>query len=772
MRESCSRVRKWVQLHVPVITTGLKRLLRWRRAADSDERRATGLGDEEPLRAKLFSIDGLERHAKTLAAGHRVVVGPKADKLLPRLKENAIVLSKAYDLVTQAVARHRRVSPAAEWLLDNYYLIEQQILTATKHLPRSYSQSLPRLANSPAEGFPRTYGIALELISHVDARVDEVSLNGFIAAYQSAQPLTLGELWAVPIMLRLALLENLRRVAARIAWARQQRDEALDWAQRMLHAVENNPTDLILVLADMARADPLLSGPFMADLTRQLQGQSPHLSFAIGWLEHRLAEQGTTIEQLVRADGQSQAADQVSVGNSISSLPVLDATDWRDFVEAHSVVEKALREDPAAVYADMDFGTRDRYRHAIEQIAKRSRHSEPQIAQMAVDLARAGAKDHANERTGHVGYYLVDRGRRHLERSAQMRRTPAAVVTQMVRRCPLCFYLAGILMVSLGATVALIHWLGGNGATPSALLLLTPLIFLCASQLSVSLVNWVAMRFVPPRPLPRMDFRKGVPPASRTIVVVPTMLSSIEGVEHLLEGLEIRYLANRDAHVHFALLTDFSDAPQETMPDDEDLIRAACDGMEALREKYAADRHELFFLFHRPRKFNELSGVWMGYERKRGKLSELNGLLRNAPGAKDHFSHIVGDLGALKGMRYVIPLDTDTQLPRDTARKLIGAMAHPLNRPVVDVRLRRVTNGYGILQPRVGVSLPSSRRSWFVRLMAGDSGVHPYTHVVSDLYQDLFGEGSFIGKGIYDIDAFTATCEQFPPNTILSHDLI
>ncbi len=759
-------------MDVPAITTRLKRLLRWRYSESGEAIRNVGATDEEPLRAKLFSVDGLERHAKTLAAAHRVVVAPGADKLLPRLKENGRVLDKAYELVTKAVAKDRHVSPAAQWLLDNYYLIEQQILTAIKHLPRSYSQSLPRLSNSSAMGFPRTYGIALELILHVDARVDAASLNGFIAAYQTAVPLTLGELWAVPIMLRLALLENLRRVAARIAWTRGQRDSALDWAQRMLHAVEHNPTDLIVVLADMAKADILLSGPFMADLTRQLQGQSPHLSFAIGWLEHRLSEQGTTIEQLVRDDGQAQAADQVSIGNSISSLRTLDAMDWRDFVEAHSVVEKVLRDDPADIYAAMDFGTRDSCRHVIEQIAKRSKQSESHVAQVAVELARSEMKDVCDKRTCHVGYYLVDRGRRMLERSVQMRRTPAAIAAHIVRSCPLFFYLSSILLVSLGASIALLDWLSINEATPLSLLLLAPLIFLGASQLAIGIVNWVAMRFVPPRPLPRMDFRKGVPADCRTIVVVPTMLSSIKGVEHLLEGLEIRYLANRDAHVHFALLTDFDDASQQSTPGDDQLIAAACEGMEILREKYAAHREDLFFLFHRPRKFNEQSGIWMGYERKRGKLSELNALLRDTSTASDHFTHIIGDVSALKGVRYVITLDTDTQLPRDVAHKMIGAMAHPLNRPVVDEKLRRVTQGYGILQPRVGVSLPNSRRTWFVRLMAGAAGVDPYTHMVSDVYQDLFGEGSFIGKGIYDIDAFAATCEQFPPNTILSHDLI
>ena len=242
---------------------------------------------------------------------------------------------------------------------------------ARRHLPPSYSRELPRLASGPAATYPRVYGIALDLISHVDGHVDSVSLNSFIAAYQTVTPLKLGELWAVPIMLRLALIENLRRVAARMASGRRDRDLAADWAERMVLVVEQNPTDLILVMADMARANPPLSGAFLAEMTRHLQGQSPHFAFANSWLAQRLSEQGLTIEQLVQADGQAQAADQISMGNSIISLRFLSSNDWRDFVEKHSLVEQILREDPS-VYAGMDFATRDRYRHVVEEIAKQS----------------------------------------------------------------------------------------------------------------------------------------------------------------------------------------------------------------------------------------------------------------------------------------------------------------------------------------------------------------------------------------------------------------
>lgn len=756
---------------MPVITTGIRRWLRWGGAGGRNGNQAL-TPDEQPLRTKLCTFDQLEVGAKTLAAQFRTGTERVRDQLLPRLRDNARVINDAYDLVTAAVADKRRVSPAAEWILDNYYLIEQQIRTAKAHLPRSYSLSLPHLVTGSFKGYPRTYGMAIELISRVDGRVEALSLNGFVAAFQTVEPLKLGELWAIPIMLRLSLIENLRRVAGRVAAARRDRDAALEWAQRMLDAVDQNPTDLILVLADMARADPKLSGPFIADLTRQLQGHSPHLSFAISWLEHRLSEQGMTIEQLVRDDGQAQAADQISIGNSIGSLRFLDATDWRDFVEAHSVVEWTLRQDPMNVHANMDFATRDRYRHVIESVTKRSQLSESAVAAQAVHLAHEAGKVNPGDRRSHVGYYLVDRGRATLERAVKARLTWMQSISSLMRSHALFLYFAGIVLITISAAAPLSYWLATAEMPGVVLLAVVALVTMCASQFALSIVNWLTTAVVSPRPLPRLDFSQGVPDTCRTIVVIPTMLSSKESIGNLIENLQVRHLANPDSHLHFALLTDFEDAPQQHMPGDQPLLDLAIEGVQNLRDQYENDRPDIFFLLHRPRRWNEQSQTWMGHERKRGKLSDLNALLRAAPGAESKFSHIIGDVSALANVRFVITLDTDTQLPRDSAHKLVGTLAHPLNRPIVDPRLRRVVDGYGILQPRVGVSLPSSQRSWFVRLMAGDSGVDPYTRVVSDVYQDLFDEGSFVGKGIYDIDAFAATCEQFPQDTILSHDLI
>ncbi|HEY5089207.1 MAG TPA: cyclic beta 1-2 glucan synthetase, partial [Polyangia bacterium] len=763
---------------IPALHALLARMFSfWHRSTDA-EGPSSAIGEEQPLRAELLSVDQLAQYAARLAASHKLADRRRPDRLIPRLDDNERILVQTHHLVTAAVARNRRIAPAGEWLLDNFYLIEEQIRVTRRNLPRAYSRELPQLSSGPDAGYPRAYAIALELIAHVDGRLDVDSLNSFVGAYKPSHPLHLGELWAIPIMLGLALVENLRRVAAHMAAGRRDCDLADDWAERMVEVVQGNPNDLILVLADLARANPPLTGAFLGELTRHLQGQSAHFTFANSWLEHRLAEHGQTTERLILAEGQAQAADQISMGNCITSLRFLGANDWRDFVETHSLVERTLRTDPAHVYAAMDFSTRDRYRHRIEEIAKRSALEEHEVAREAVGLAHEAAAaaepDHSGlgQRGSHVGYYLVDRGLCTLELRAKTRPSLGRAFSRFGARWPLFLYLFSCCLVTTGATAAFTCRVleGTFGLSLLEWCVLVAPLALCATHLGVAFTNWLVALLATARRLPRMDFSAGIPEDSRTIVVVPSMLSNAVGVKELLEGLEVRYLANRDQHLHFALLTDFVDAAEETLPADAELVGLAREGIAALNRKYGSVRQDIFLLFHRPRRWNSRQGVWMGHERKRGKLGALNAFLRS--GRPEAFSEVLGDTSRLSNVRYVITLDSDTQLPRDAAREMVGAMAHTLNRPVFDPRKRRVVEGYGILQPRVSVSLPSAQRSWFVRLFAGDPGVDPYTRVVSDVYQDLFGEGSFVGKGIYDVDAFVKACADFPEDTVLSHDLL
>jgi cyclic beta-1,2-glucan synthetase len=732
--------------------------------------------DTELLRSELFSIEQLKRHALSLAGQHRIDTRRGPDRLLPRLADNERVLLAAYDVITNAEMHGQRVGPAETWLLDNFYLIQQQIALARRHLPRGYSRQLPRLADGSSAGFPRIYGLALELISHMDGRVDNDNVTQFIAAYQSVEPLKLGELWAFPIVLQLALLENLRRVGARIAQWREERDAAISWADRMLATAETEPKQLIQLLAKFANADVPLTAPFVEEFYDRLQAQGPAMAFVQTWVEHRLSEQGVTATELSEAAGRTAAANQISIANSIGSLRFIGATDWKRFVETLSVVEQALREDPTAMYAEQDFATRDRYRHVIEDVARGSANGEMAVAREAIALASAAAAQRGtHDRSAHVGYYLIDRGRRELERAVGYRPSLKAWLSRASPNLRLSLYVGSILGLTLLSIAAVLSVLSSDPAWVDARdwrlwLLALPLV-VAASALAVALVNLLVTLTLPPRALPRMDFSKGIPEHHRSMVIVPTLLTKLQDVDDLLEAMEIRYLGNRDPNLSFALVTDFCDAPEQTLPSDTALLDHARAAVEALNATYREDRPCIFYLFHRPRMWNPFEQVWMGYERKRGKLEQFNARLRGE--ALTAFSEIVGDLSILASIQYVITLDTDTQLPRDAARALVGTLAHPLNRPVYDAGKGRIVEGYAILQPRASISPTSAGQSRFTRLYAGESGLDPYTREVSDVYQDVFAEGSFIGKGIYDVDAFRrAVGGRFPDNLILSHDLL
>lgn len=709
----------------------------------------------------------MAQYGKALAGRHQLIAGRAPNELLRRLANNEEVLLEVHDLLTDAVKENHRIIPAGEWLLDNFYLIQEQIRTGKKHLPKGYSEDLPQLSNGPSVGLPRVYDIALEIISHSDGRVDQQGLSHFIAAYQTVTHLKLGELWAIPIMLRLALIENLRRLAAQISVDRINQNLAAYWAGEMTAISEKDPKSLILVIADMARSEPPMVSSFVAELTRMLQGKGPALALPLTWIEQRLSETGQTSNELVQAEFQKQAADQVSMSNSIGSLRFLGTTDWREFVESTSIVEQTLREDIDGIYAGMDFTTRDHYRHVVEKIARYSSTSEEEVARLAIQLAKANEKG----RMAHVGYYLVGKGRGQIEKAAKMKLPYADLLEKAVRRYPLTFYISVITLITLFIAGGFFVRTQDNGIRNGLLVLVAILSILSASQLAVTLVNWIVTLLVSPRLLPRMDFSKGIPHECRTLVVVPTLFSSEGELEELLEDLEVRFLANRNEQLHFALLTDFADAQQEKLPGDAPLLDIAKEKMEALNVKYGSTNNTIFFLFHRPRRWNAHDRIWMGYERKRGKLTELNSLLRGT--GKDRFSLIVGDERLFQNIKYVITLDTDTQLPRDAAWKIVAAMAHPLNQAVYDEKRKRVTEGYGILQPRVDTSLAGSNSTRYARLHGNDLGIDPYTLASSDVYQDLFGEGSFIGKGIYEVDIFAKGLNgRFPENRILSHDLL
>ncbi len=691
--------------------------------------------------------------------------------LLLRLSRTRRILDDAHAALSAGAARDVDVGPAGEWLLDNFHIVQEHVREVHEALPRGYYRELPELASGRLAGYPRVYELAIALISHSEARIDVDNLDLFVSAYQSVTPLTIGELWALPAMFRIGLIESVRRMTLRTMRRMREIEEADAWALRIETASEQGAVELGGALDAFVQAPPRLTAVFIARFLHQLRLTRGAI-LPLVEIEEWISERMVTDEVASARAAQHLALTQVIMAHSITSLRTIAQLDWRMFVERHSVLEAVLLTDPAGYHARMAFGTRDHYRHVVERVARRTRQPEEDVARMAVDLARAAAQDHGPDHVrSHVGYFLVDDGLRELEAAAGYRPRAREALHRWVLRHPDTAFAASVL-TGFVAALAAVLWLAGPAARgawiPILILALIP-----ASHVASVVVDQLVTVLLPPRTLPRLDLGPcdGVPAELRTAVVVPTLFDSIAAVDEAFDHLEVQFLANRGAHLHFCVLSDFTDAAEQTRETDAAIVAAAVARVHDLNDRYAPLDRDAFQLFHRPRRWNARQGVWMGWERKRGKLAEFNHFLRD--GAAGAFATIAGNVEPLGSVRYVITLDADTVLPPGSAAALIGTLAHPLNRAVYDPGRSRVVRGYGILQPRVGVTLPSAYRTHFSSIHSGHPGVDPYTSATSDVYQDLFGEGSFTGKGIYDVEVFERAMRgRFPENTLLSHDLI
>ncbi len=727
-------------------------------------------------------MERLEQHGETLAAAQSVTQRPRIGRpIRRRVAENGRVLLGAYRALSEAIKDERSITPAAEWLVDNFHIVEEQVREIRDDLPAHYYRELPKLAEGPLEGYPRVLGLAWAYVAHTDSRFDPDSLRRLVAAYQRVQPLTLGELWAVAISLRILLVENLRRLAEQIVAGRVARARADELADGLLGIGVADSDGADLARRRLERLHLPTAG--MVQLFQRLRDQDPAVTPALQRLEELLASEATTAEETVRLEHQRQASMNVTVRNVITSMRLISWFDWAQFVESVSLIDESLRVNRD--FAAMDFATRDRYRHAIEEIARSAGVTEIDVARAAIDMAARPATENPGTTgadigdvangpsTADPGRFLIGDARPALERALRVRLPLAVRFRRAYLRSATIAYLGSIAgLTAIVLAVPLILSLsGGDGL---ALLLVVLVGLGPASDLAVSLINRGVAALLGPRTLPRLELAEGVPADLRTLVVVPTLLGSLADVEARVAGLEIHYLANPDGDVRFALLSDWLDAATETAPDDNSLLAAAVSGIEGLNDRYgeAPGGGARFLLFHRKRRWNPGEGRWMGWERKRGKLHELNALLRGSTGTD---ILVTGAREAVPpaGIRYVITLDSDTKLPRGAIDRLVGTIAHPLNRASFDPESGRITRGYGILQPRITSTLPAEHEATiFQRAYSGAAGIDPYASAVSDVYQDLFGEGSYTGKGIYDLDAFEAAmADRAPENTLLSHDL-
>ncbi len=748
-------------------------------------RRATPWDGQDPIREELFSAGRLEDHARSLAAAQPVMPHrpswtlPRqlagADALASRLAENGAVLLGCYQSIMKVVEDGRTITPAAEWLIDNYHLVERQVRAIRLDLPPGYYRQLPKLASGPFAGTPRVLGLAWAYVAHTDSRFDADGLVRTVRAYQEVQPLSIGELWAVSITLRTVLIENLRRLAQLTVLNIVARQDADAVADRLLGRSGHPAEPLAEVAA--GHEDTRLPEAFAVQLVHRLRDQDGATFPALAWLDQHLAAQGTTAEAAVRDVHRRRGTANVTVRNIITSLRLIQDVDWNDLFERMSLVDDVLAAGsgpavPGAGFAAMDFPTRNLYRGAVEELARRSGRTELDVAHAAVLAARtAQSPDDArpdDARLADPGYFLLAGGRPGFEASVGARR-PWALI-RLNRAFGISAYVGAILVAALVLLALALSAVAACGLGGVRLALLGVLGAIPAIDAATALVNRGVASACRPKLLPGMELRDGVPLPLRTLVAVPMLLTTAAEIAEAVERLEIHSLASPDGELHFALLSDWMDAPGEHADGDGALLAAAEAGIARLNHRYGpAPGGARFLLLHRRRTWSAGEARWMGWERKRGKLHELNRLLRGA--ADTNFLGAAGGPPLIPaGVRYVITLDADTRLLRDTVGRLVGKMAHPLNRPRFDAATGRVIEGYAVLQPRVTPSLPVGRDgSPYQRIFSSLSGIDPYASAVSDVYQDLFGEGSYAGKGIYDVDAFELALAGRVPEGALRH---
>ena len=664
----------------------------------------TSLSDTK--QAKPEAERSMEDSARLLAGDHAQVEEKAPSKRILLSKHLPVwkqTLADAYQYFRATSARDLVFSRAGEWMLDNYYIVEQTFHLIEEDLPKGYFDELPKLETTQLNGYPRIFAVAWEFTKYRQGQLDLPQLITFMEEYQRVTPLLIGELWALPTMLRISVLEHLAVAVTAITG--------------------KNPPDIL-------KAQMILPPP-------------------------------------------PAVTEEATVANCFISLKLLSTTDWKAFFERTSRVEQILNGDPAGIFEQMDFETRDKYRRVIEEISRHSNCDEENVAQLVIEFANRAqttipSSDKNYLRKSHVGFYLIDKGRLDLELEVDYRPGPNARLRRWGLAHPTGTYLGSIGSLSLLVTAGLLLYAYLTGGSWIQLIIVGFLGVGISMEAATNLVNWAVTNTFPPRTLPRMDFSEGIPKEFRTMVVIPTLLENEVEFGLLLEALELHYLSNPDPQLSFALLMDFPDAKEQQTSADEQLLARAIAGIERLNRKY--ENTSLFYLFNRKRQWNPSEGAWMGWERKRGKLREFNHLIMGSETTS--YTTQVGDLSILPEVKYVITLDVDTSLPQGSARRLVATLAHPLNRAIFSDDERSITAGYSILQPRIEIKPTSANRSIFAKVYSGKSGIDLYTLAVSDVYQDLFGEGIYVGKGIYDVRAFEKSLTgQVQENTLLSHDL-
>ncbi len=726
---------------------------------------------EPPIRSEIFGPIRFAQHGRSLGATHRAAAAnARSATFFPRLKNNIRALREAHRYIGTQASSGYDISPAAEWLLDNFHLIEAQLKEIHEGLPRTYFRALPVLVDEPLAGLPRIYGVAWAFVAHTDGAFDDDLLRQFLSAYQETRELNLSEMWALPTTLRVMLIENLRRLAERVASNKAAREVAnlccdridsydLDELDQLLALLNERGVGRVFLRQMAQRLRDRRSTDEQVDTTRYRE-----------WL-HKALPDPSVVQAQQSID---QAADNLSVSNAVNSLRAIGDADWQDIIGQSSTLMRLLL--GSATFAAEDTGTRDQSLHGIERLARRSGHSELSVTQALLKLMHDAAPHEARESV--ASHWLSGAGRLLLLQALACHERVAVRLQRALRSCALPAYLLSL----VAGTSALMAWIlrhhdaeltvahvSGWLALLAVMLMIFP-----ASEAVIAVINRLISESARPQHLPRLAFINGVPKEHRVMVVIPAMLTSVTSIPALVHQLQLHFLANPEANAQFALLSDWADADSEHAASDDALLESAVAQISELNARYPASDNVVprFIVLHRQRRFSESEQRWIGWERKRGKLELLVAALAEA--SLGAFLDLGRASIVATDTRYVVTLDSDTQLPPGRLRELVGVAAHPQNQPQLDALGTSVISGYGILQPRVVTPLPAPKTfTWYHWLFAGQCGIDPYSAASSEVYQDLFQEGTFTGKGLLNVAAMHAVLtRRLPEDHVLSHDLL
>jgi cyclic beta-1,2-glucan synthetase len=748
----------------------------------------TLLDTNDSIRSTYFSNEELRAAGATLARdGASGLPSYNPFDFHQRHRENEGEIFRVYKITAADVEAGATITPAAEWLLDNHYVVEEAIQEVRRDFPRKFYRQLPTMpVTDLAAGtvIPRTMALAWLYIAHTHSTVSRESLTAMVEGFHEHETFKIGELWALPSILRFVLLENLRRIAIRVERSRAMRHKANDVADQIVRLSDPEKCRTLLNDYENLTAD----NSFVAQLLYRLRDGSQSGRVVIGWLEEQLEKRGSDVEAALVSEQNRLSSGNATMSNIIRSLREIDDNDWAVWFESVSKLDAQLREH--SDYTALDFGSRNKYRTTIERLAKRSGLSELEVTQRAIFLAADNANvvqikpvqdaetpENAAESApeqpilaANVGDFLVGNRTEEFEEAIGYRPTPVQSAVRLGRRLGWLAIALPNLILTILAIVLVYDFISPMDMPTGAKLIILLLFALPASEGAAGLFNTVVTLFLTPSRLVGYEFLSGIPEDARTLVVVPCLISKRDHVDELVRNIEVHYLANPKGEIYFALVSDWADSKSEETTADLDVLEYAKGEIATLSKRYAHDGRTRFYLLHRRRLYNEGEGAWMGWERKRGKLHELNLLLR---GDRDT-TFIAGADKVPENVQYVMTLDSDTRLMRDAVTKLVGKMYHPINRPVIDAKNQKILSGYSILQPRVTPSLTTgSEASAFQRIFSANRGIDPYVFTVSDVYQDIVAEGTFTGKGLYHVDAFEAAIKgRINENAVLSHDLL